>query len=218
MIFKTHTNETLVGSLVVSRKIDGVRVHQTTDGMQSRNGKPLYNIPIFKGEIAEVFCGSFEETITATRTIDNPGAVKKSDIYHLYPKLDPRLFISRVKQLTPDDINNHMRQALIDGFEGLVIHNLEDDIRWKKKPILTADVRVTGTTKRLGKHAGMIGALVTNYGKVGAGLTLDVVTMHPSILIGSIIEVEFMGLTDNNKFRHPRFKRLRPDKQTESLI
>jgi hypothetical protein len=62
MKFQTWSGEDLIGAWEVSIKIDGVRVHNTKEGKLSRKGKPLYNIPDFEGEIAEVYCGSFKST------------------------------------------------------------------------------------------------------------------------------------------------------------
>jgi ATP-dependent DNA ligase len=74
-------------------------------------------------------------------------------------------------------------------------------------------VKITGLQAGLGKHQGKLGAFLTDMGKVGTGLTdHERVLYNTPDMIGQIIEVECMELTDDGKFRHPRFVRLRFDK------
>ena len=63
-----------------------------------------------------------------------------------------------------------------------------------------------------------MGALLTEYGKVGTGFTdAQRETFTKENSIGLLIEVEYMEMTGGLKFRHPRYIRIRHDKTEESL-
>jgi DNA ligase-1 len=95
----------------------------------------------------------------------------------------------------------------------------------KVKPSLTLDLRVVGIEEGLGKHAGRLGSVTVEYRgvqtRVGTGFTdgdriaywpvAELLGDHLDI-IGKIVEIEAMGLTDAGALREPRFKGVRFDK------
>jgi DNA ligase-1 len=96
----------------------------------------------------------------------------------------------------------------------------------KVKPSLTLDLRVVGIEEGLGKHAGRLGSITVEYRgvqtRVGTGFTdADRIAYWPWRLllgdhldiIGKIVEIEAMGLTDAGALREPRFKGVRFDKK-----
>lgn len=166
--FKTYDGRPLHGEWTCSIKIDGVRVHKTEQGMYSRAGKPLYNIPDFMGSVAEVFCGSFEKTIENTRT-KSEKSISPDEVYPLLPWIDPRLLIEVLFDPTAAEINKHFNNAIANGHEGIILR--QGDICYKVKPVETYDVIITGIYPGKGKNTGKLGGFITEMGKVGTGLT-----------------------------------------------
>lgn len=208
----------LIGTWIVSRKIDGVHAHRTgeTTNWVSRNGKPLYNLEHLPADLTEieVFCGSWEDSISAVKTKNGP-AVQLEYAYSLDP-MDERLLIGEYEDPTKEIIRRLMESVVESGYEGIV---LEEAISWpvtgtqlKVKPIETHDVAVLGTFEGTGRHKGLLGGVVTQKGNVSAGFTLEQRRDLKDISGGTIIEVVSNGLTPGGKFRHPRFIRVREDK------
>ena len=210
---KNWDGKDLKGDWDVSYKIDGIRAFISKNGVVSRNGKPLYNLERFQSQApmdVEVFCGSWEKTVTKVKTHSAAQYVFDSEIYSLDP-LDKRLFVETIYNPTAQDIEILLDEALNSNYEGLV---LRQGKKWLKvKGEETYDVRITELQEGTGKYVGMLGAFMTEKGKVGTGFTDDdrQVFFDPA-LIGTIVEVECQGLTPFGSFRHPRFKRLRFDK------
>lgn len=198
----------LQGTWTVSRKIDGIRALKIGKKVVSRNGKPLYNLDHLSFVDVEVFCGTWEETVSAVRTMSST-AVPKKNIYSLDP-LDKRLFISDVVDPSAGSILDLLKEQVALGDEGLVLR--QGDMWLKVKPFETYDVEVTGLYPGKGKHAGRLGGFYTSKGKVGTGLTDKQREEFMTVPVGTIIEVECWQLTPKGKFRHPRFKRIRWDK------
>lgn len=205
----------LEGLWEFTRKIDGVRARLTPLGAYSRSNKPLYNLGMHlpkEGErTVEVFMGSWEETITAVRT--HFGAdVPEFNIYDLDP-IDKRLDLGRFRNPDALVIEGELERALDEGYEGLV---LRQGATWLKvKAVETYDVTMTGFIEGKGQHAGRLGAILTNMGKVGTGFShqdRDTIWKDKQDLLGRTVEVLCMELTAAGRFRHPRFVRLRPDK------
>ena len=113
------------------------------------------------------------------------------------------------------------------GYDGLIMRNL--NAPWSKgvakngelikvKPVLSFDLRVTGVEEGEGKMAGMAGNLVLEYnGKDVRAGGLDYDTRRawladPSSIIGHIVEVECIGITEDGSLREPRIKGVRYDK------
>lgn len=222
---KAHgwNGKSLKGEYRLTIKIDGVRLTRNEQGeMVSRSNKPLYNLPPIPEHIqdAEVYLHNWDMTVSAVRT-HNGTELPQSCIYELRPNLDPRLDLGLVKDPTAEQIQSWLERSLSFGHEGLVLERLRDG-RWiKVKNKETYDVLVTGFQAGTGKHEGRMGALITNYGKVGTGFTdaqrQEWQELHDQgLAIGMLIEVECMEVTKDGKFRHPRFIRVRMDKLEES--
>lgn len=207
MKFKTYKGEVL-HNVEVSLKIDGIRAHKTANGIVSRANKPLYNISL-DCDVAEVFLGSWEETVSAVRT-HKGSPVKNEFIYSLIP-LDPRLYLGTFEVLSPEDVTALFQDAISKGYEGIVLKS--NGTYFKVKPEETYDIKVLGVIGGKGRNSGRLGALVTEMGNVGTGFTDEQrKIMFNKNIIGSTIEVSCMGLTPSGKFRHPRFIRERFDK------
>ncbi len=89
----------------------------------------------------------------------------------------------------------------------------------KIKPRLTLDLRVTGFELGKGKHDGRIGTLLVEYkGKTqGAGTGLKdnerEVDEFEDLWLGSIVEIECLGVTEDGYLREPVLKGKRFDKE-----
>lgn len=207
---KLWSGEGLRGEWLVTLKLDGVRVLFTDKGPVSRKYKPLYNIPINHNITdAEVFTGSFKETITAVRT-HNLTELPLDTLYSLEP-LDPRLSMTTLYNPSKETINDLLADVNSRGHEGLILR--QGNTWLKVKPEETFDVVVISQIEGLGKNVGKLGALVTSMGNIGTGFTDKERTEYwVNSLVGETIEVSCMSLTEDGKFRHPRFVRVRYDK------
>jgi hypothetical protein len=211
----------LSGEWLVTIKIDGVRaIWHDNQGWLSRAYKPLYNIPPWqpgRPRDCEIFIGTFRDTIRATRTKFANGETPSIGPEHMYglEPLDPRLYWGQLTNPTPDEIRAQLQHANCLGHEGLV---LRQRYRWVKiKPEETHDVTITGYVEGRGKHHGRLGYVTTNKGAVGSGFTdTERETLWAEAkaerLVGQVIEVGCLQLTQDGKFRHPFFVRMRPDK------
>lgn len=206
---KVWDGNDLTGEWQFTRKIDGVRAFLHPTQALSRADKPLHNLnkflPYNGVRDVEVYLGSWVNTIHAVRS-HSQVEIKPEHIYELDP-VDPRLLIKTWDCPDAGFIKWHMQDEIKKGYEGLVLR--QGDFWLKVKPIQTFDVVVTGTIPGKGRHEGRIGALITNMGNVGTGLTDLERSEH---FVGKTIEVECMELTPDGYFRHPRYIRQRPDK------
>lgn len=211
-------------------KVDGVRTLYNDGtgagqcegdaGWYSRAGKPLYNLPAFDGRYdCETYCGSFKETITRIRAKTKDRPIRADQLFQLYPTIDERLNAGWRSDPTAETINDLLKETVAAGYEGLVLRKREGDVWLKVKPVETYDVPVEWAFEGEGKHKGRMGYLQTPMGDVGTGFT-DVereewwswwkaYSTRPE---DRTIEVECMKLTDDGKFRHPRFLHIRIDK------
>jgi len=215
----------LKGTWEFTRKLDGVRMLRDKDGNPvSRSGKPLYNLQDIPKEIvdAEIYDGDWDSSISLCRTSVSGSPVPKSKAFSILP-LDPRLYLETVENPSAAYIKKCLEERIEAGDEGLI---LRKGMTWYKvKPKDTADVFVTGLQAGTGKHQGRMGALLTNYGKVGTGfndaqrqwwqMMFDLHGME--WLTKQLIEVSFMEWSKYGKFRHPAYERHRTDKSEESL-
>jgi len=219
---KAWKEHDLKGKWQVCRKIDGIRMLRDDMGNPvSRNYKPLYNLDRVDNDIrdAEIFTGDWETTVTAVKKQTGQPPVRDEWVYSLWPDMDERLNLGVLNDPTVEEIHGIMDRQVSLGDEGLILRSLYDPSKWLKvKTKFTADVLVTDLLAGGGKYTGMLGAFITKYGNVGTGLTdADRVLYNDSKYIGSLIEVEYMELTKYNKLRHPRFVRIRNDKDEESF-
>lgn len=211
MKFELWNKEDLKGVWTISIKIDGVRCHNINGQHFSRKNKPLYNIPKFNGEIAEIFCGSFKKTIEATRTFTKEMEILPEHIYELHPNLDKRLILGDFNNPTKEFITETFEKYHSLGYEGLILQ--QGNKRLKVKNEETHDVKITGILEGKGRNKGRLGKFVTEMGKVGTGLTdLERIEYWNPNIIGETIEVKCMEITPYGKFRQPRFIRMRYDK------
>lgn len=210
---KVWKGNALAGSWDVTLKIDGVRALRKDGAWVSRKGKPLYNIPDHVRDDVEVFLGSFKETIEATRTKNEKKLIEEHHLYPLSDPIDPRLFVSMLHDPVAAEIETLRNKYIALGYEGLVLRHGDTWLKVKNEE--THDVSITGYVVGKGKHRGKLGAILTPLGKVGTGFSdeeRDYIWKHQEKLLNETIEVSCMQLTVENKFRHPRFVRFRPDK------
>jgi len=215
----------LKGIWSITLKIDGARMLRDSEGNPvSRAGKPLYNLSLVDKSItdAEIYNQNWETSMSLVRTKNNGSPVDPSYVYSLDP-LDSRLDLGSIDTPSRRDLELLMKHKVSQGYEGLILR--QGDTWLKVKPKDTADVFIIGFQEGTGKHTGKMGALLTWFGKVGTGFS-DVdrewwqmmFDLHGlTWLTKQLIEVEYMEMTKYNKFRHPRFVRIREDKTEESL-
>lgn len=215
---KIYSGGDLVGQWEITLKIDGIRafLDPVNGTATSRNGKPLYGLKnvldiLQEPMDAEIFCGSFKETMSILRASKSERrAVELTEVYPLIP-LDPRLLLHTVTNPSEKFIRDTFNEVHSKGHEGLV---LRQDNRWLKvKNTETFDVPVLALVEGQGQFKGCLGAFITPMGRVGTGFTHDdrKILFNES-LIGVTIEVDCMSVTDKGKFRLPRFIRVRYDK------
>ena len=210
---KLYTSQKLTGTWLFTRKLDGVRMLRNQWGEPvSRADKPLYNLGNISSHIkdAEIFLGSWEETVSAVRTQTGGVLVGDSQAFTIEP-LDSRLVLFEVENPTAAYVEEQLQKALKRGDEGLVIY--QGEVSYKVKPRENYDVVVIGATAGNGKYSGLIGALITSRGKV-SGMT-DEQRRDFTKELPEVIEVECLSLTKNGKFRHPRFIKVRFDKPAD---
>lgn len=218
---RSWNQKALVGDWLATIKIDGVRaIWHEERGWLSRAGKPLYNVPSWQPGCprdCEVFVGNFRDTVRAALTrfvkSDTP-AVLPMHLYGLEP-LDARLHWGTLTNPTPNEILAELRRANGLGHEGLVLRQAECWI--KIKPEETHDVTITGFVEGRGKHLGRLGYVTTIMGNVSSGFSdSERETLWAEAkaerLVGQVIEVNCLEVTQRGQFRHPSFFRMRPDK------
>jgi len=202
--------EDLEGEWEVTLKLDGVRA-LIKDGIAlSRSNKPLYNLEHLPNGDYEIYCGTWEDSVSAVRTKDG-SYVDHSNAYSLDP-IDETLVYTTVENPTADFITLLLDEvlSLLENYEGLVLR--QGDTWLKVKPKDNYDVEVLATTQS--KNEGRIGSLVTSMGNVPIQeiALKELWYTKPEKIVGMLIEVESDPLTKNGKFRFPRFKRVRWDK------
>ncbi len=209
---KSWNKQNLHGEWEISIKIDGVK-GICKDGLWlSRAGKPLYNLPDMPdGEYEICANGNFKDTISLVRT---KSSLKLNfSIFRLNP-ISQDLLIGVYDNPSKERIETLFKTYRDYGFEGLVLR--QGDTLLKVKSEETYDVPITGFIEGKGKFLGTLGALETPMGKVGTGFTNEerkLLWNSQEVMLNSIVEVSCMEITEKGKFRHPRFVRLRPDKE-----
>lgn len=223
MKFKNWDGKDLKGDYIITIKIDGIqarRVNKVHDIFVSKNNIVLKNIPCPNfpdGEIFEIFNGDCGDTWSV---LSGPEGERKritqKQVYKLFPVIDERLvLLTKVTNPTAKMIQTWFTKVRFDGHEGLVLRPLNGGTFIKVKANYTVDTKVISFVEGKGRLKGKLGKFVTENGGVGVGMT-DKQREHfwrvKKLLIGTTIEVKCMEMTKNNKFRQPRFVKLRPDK------
>jgi bifunctional non-homologous end joining protein LigD len=140
-----------------------------------------------------------------------------------------------------------LQEILYSGREGVILkhmdHTYGNEKLWVKvKGEWTADVVIMGYTRGKGKYANQVGAIIFGqhramslkpgarnvYGldRMGQCSGFDDETRRAftdvsktqTKYIGKVIEIKHNGREPTGAFRHPRFKRFRPDKQPKDCI
>lgn len=212
----------LRGEWEVSLKLDGVNIRVAADGTPyTRGGKIARNIPhnLRAGEY-ECYLGAWETTMSAISS-HAPVVITQDDMYALdvFGQTDARLIMDTVTNPSLDDLHGLMVQAIRQGCEGIVIRNVQDHgTTYKIKPTESFDVEILSLNGGKGALEGTLGSITTKHGNVGVGLSREIRDMLWQLgdgAIGMIIEVEALSITSNNKFREPRFVRIRWDRMNE---
>lgn len=142
--------------------------------------------------------------------------------------------------LAPTDEQYELLVA--QGYEGMILKKLSapygsgkrEGAGWRKaKPTTSVEGVIMGFTEGKEGFAGMVGAIVfgqfndgvmTERGRV-SGMdmrTRQSMTTHPEKWVGKVIEIAHEGVnigqSDSGRFRFPRFKRMRPDRDPETVL
>lgn len=203
----------LDGEWLCTIKIDGIRAQSDGLHVTSRRGKPLFNLDHLASTFtdAEIFMGSFKETVHAIRTQGTVSEMPEPyNVYSLDP-LDKRLYICTLVNPIAAQITDLFKSVRRDGHEGLVLRQGD---KWVKVvDEVHYDVPIIGVIEGKGRNVGRLGAFITPMGKVGTGFTDEEREAYfAKHMIGETIEVACKELTSDGKFRHPRFVRDRWDK------
>lgn len=219
MKFKFYTDQVLKKEWVISTKLDGVHVIIHDGTAYSKAGNKLKNLEfaslVLPDGRYELFDTDWSTSISACKN-DNGEQVNVSDLYRL-DELDDRLYIYTLTNPTEGELREALYESLDHGYEGIVI--TRGNRRFKLKDEVTVDVRVTGMVEGTGRLRGKLGALETNYGKIGTGFDdkTRAYLWNERLTVGSIVEAKCQGFTSNNKMRHARYIRARWDKNCENL-
>ncbi len=215
---KVYSGQTLTNAFA-TYKIDGVNAIWNGSSWLSRNSKPLYNLPdpVDNMTVVEVYTGTFKSTITAVRTQSGMNTVQQSHMYQLKPYVDARLVVhpNKLRTITQASVTVLMDQAVELGYEGLVLYS--DQGVFKVKQIVTYESTIREVVAGKGKFTSMMGALVTDVCKVGTGFTNEERQYfwdNRVSLIGTVIEISAMEVTESGSLRMPRYFRERFDKSS----
>ena len=198
--------EDLSGKWLITRKADGVRALKQNGQIVTTGGNffPIDPALMSHTDDAEIYFGDWTKSLKA---LHGNQTIKAENIYSL-DNPDPRLIVGTINNPSKKLINNLLKQAIDEGWEGLVLRQGNNWLKVKKSE--THDIAITGIKKR----GQQVLSLTTEKGCV-PGLTdkqKAAIARNSKKYIGKIIEVEAMELTKNGKFREPRFIRFRDDK------
>jgi ATP-dependent DNA ligase len=146
-------------------------------------------------------------------------------------------YASRVQRAVGVGKERFYKATVESGGEGVVLkhqmHEYGNARQWVKvKYDATADVIVMGYEDGLGKYAGQIGSIIFGQyvrtlgtrtftlTKMGACSGIDdllrsFITKKPEHYLGQVMEIKHYGREPTGAFRHPQFKRWRPDKRPD---
>ena len=144
------------------------------------------------------------------------------------------LINERTKVNSVYECDEFFKEQVKQGLEGAIIkspdglYEFRRTSSWMKmKPEEPYDVRIIGYQQGRGKHKGVLGAFICEFDgeegttKVGSGFSDEErkdfwVTRNS--MIGKILEIQGQEITKNNSVRHPRFIKLRNDKDETSKV
>jgi len=161
-----------------------------------------------------------------------PYAKRRALLESLFAQTDLKRTIL-IPQVKPTEAS--LNAVLAQGFEGLVIKDTraryasgKRGAGWTKiKPADTIDVIVMGFKPGENGFAGMVGAIIFGAHDADGNLveagrcsgmdmkTREAMTKNPDAWIGTVVEVAHMGQMPTGGFRHPQFKKRRPDKPAD---
>lgn len=145
---------------------------------------------------------------------------------------------NRLRMVPYKMVNSHIfaklyyGECLEQGHEGLMLKDPSACYHWKRvrlssgvmmkyKPEVTYDLEIIDVLpgKEGTKYESTTGDIVVNFNGVevgvGSGLTdalRDEIWANKDAFIGQVVEIMAMEVTPDGSLRHPRFKRMRPDK------
>lgn len=233
----TYTGQKIKGSVDIAYKIDGVRILYRNGEFVTRNDKVPPGLDaaltdaakekIKTFEDCEIYCGSFfESNSPLSRHDPEPNIIDHEEIYPLAfaeggLHFDSRLLINRFNSPSPELINDHLKEAVELGFEGLV---LRTNNRWYRvKPSDTADVYITGWFEQKDKNKNpkrQLGGFDTAYGKVTAFSEEKRRELweNPEQYVGKMMTCTYKERYHTGKFRYAvTFNHFRTDKSEESF-
>jgi hypothetical protein len=237
----TYTGQKIKGLVDISYKIDGVRILHRDGAFVTRNNKTPPGLSIALSDHAkakiehfgdcEVYAGSFVKSNSPMQLHSpEPNCLTSDMVYpldhisflnNIHRNFDERLSVISVINPTPELIDEHLKEALDKGYEGLVLRTFD---RWYRvKPTSTADVFITGWFEQLDKHKNpkdQLGGFKTAYGNVTAFTDEKRKQLwdDPEQYVGRLMEVQYKELFDSGSFRYAvTFLRFRDDKDTESF-
>lgn len=125
-----------------------------------------------------------------------------------------------------DEVMDYYKQCRNAGLEGVIVkhpkhlYERKRSYSWLKiKNEETMDMTITGYIEGEGKYVGKLGAFTATFGdisaKVGGGFTdkeREEFWVNKDEMVGRTIEVEYHEITPDKSLRHPRYVKLRPDK------
>lgn len=215
--------EQLTGTWEVTYKIDGIRAIRGVDGnYYSRSSKPVLHTELATLADMEIFLGDWNTTSSRVNT-ESGDPIPPQYFYSLNP-IDERLIVGMVSNPTSETIQQMLKTALNQGYEGLVLRSSN---KWLKVvPEKHTDIRILNILEGKGKYAGVAGSIVTKLGNIGSfalqpgfsdkEFRKELLT-NKAKYIGAICEVGYRELTGSGCFRFPKMLRLRLDKDYEDI-
>lgn len=208
--YKDWDGKDLQGTWQLSLKINGVQVRMRNGQAFSKASKPLYNLSHVPDGLYEVYCGSWEKSISAVRTQVNGKPVDIKNLFSLDPVDDRLILIREFINPTAAEINYLLDFYVVQGHEGLVLR--KKDLCLKVKKSYTIDLSVLATYTGSGRNFKKLGGFITSKGKVGGGFSDQQRLDFLNLKLGTIIEIKYLELTKTGRLKHASFVRIRHDK------